>query len=61
MLIALDTGVPIPPSIRAFWSVFTSTIGQDGSDRFYEAFHFGDRISLRSTRVAWAWYVERTG
>ena len=34
--------VTIPPSIHAFWSAFTSTIGQDPSDRFYEAFHFDD-------------------
>lgn len=32
----------IPPSIRAFWDAFTSTIGQDRSDRFSEAFHFVD-------------------
>lgn len=32
----------IPPSIRAFWDTFTSTLGHDPSDRFYEAFHFDD-------------------
>jgi uncharacterized protein YhfF len=32
----------IPPSIHAFWSAFTSTLGRDPSDRFYEAFHFDD-------------------
>ena len=32
----------IPPSIHAFWSAFTATIGHDPSDRFYEAFHFDD-------------------
>ena len=32
----------IPPSIHAFWRAFTSTIGHDPSDRFYEAFHFDD-------------------
>ena len=32
----------IPPSIHAFWNAFTSTIGQDPSDRFCEAFHFCD-------------------
>lgn len=32
----------IPPSIHAFWSAFTSAIGHDPSDRFYEAFHFDD-------------------
>ena len=32
----------IPPSIQAFWSAFTSAIGHDPSDRFYEAFHFDD-------------------
>jgi uncharacterized protein YhfF len=34
--------VTIPPSIQAFWSAFASTLGQDPSDRFYEAFHFDD-------------------
>jgi uncharacterized protein YhfF len=34
--------VDIPPSIHAFWRAFTSTIGHDPSDRFYEAFHFDD-------------------
>jgi uncharacterized protein YhfF len=34
--------VTIPPSIQAFWSAFTSAIGHDPSDRFYEAFHFDD-------------------
>jgi uncharacterized protein YhfF len=34
--------VGIPPSIHAFWRAFTSTIGHDPSDRFYEAFHFDD-------------------
>src|SRR6266545_5035309 len=32
----------IPPSIQAFWSAFTASIGHDPSDRFYEAFHFDD-------------------
>ena len=32
----------IPPSIHAFWGAFTSVIGHDPSDRFYEAFHFDD-------------------
>ncbi len=34
--------VTIPPSIHAFWGAFTSAIGHDPSDRFYEAFHFDD-------------------
>jgi uncharacterized protein YhfF len=34
--------VIIPPSSRAFWSTFTSSLGHDPSDRFYEAFHFCD-------------------
>jgi uncharacterized protein YhfF len=37
--------VIIPPSIHAFWRAFTSTIGHDPSDRFYEAFHFDDNAS----------------
>jgi uncharacterized protein YhfF len=32
----------IPPSIHALWSAFTSAVGHDPSDRFYEAFHFDD-------------------
>jgi uncharacterized protein YhfF len=32
----------IPPSIHDFWSAFTSSLGHDPSDRFYEAFHFCD-------------------
>ena len=32
----------IPPSIHAYWRAFTSTIGHDPLDRFYEAFHFDD-------------------
>ncbi len=32
----------IPPSIQAFWDTFTSALGHDPSDRFYEAFHFDD-------------------
>jgi uncharacterized protein YhfF len=32
----------IPPSIHTFWRAFTSAIGHDPSDRFYEAFHFDD-------------------
>jgi uncharacterized protein YhfF len=32
----------VPPSIHAFWRNFTSSIGHDASDRFYEAFHFDD-------------------
>jgi len=34
--------VTIPPSIQSFWSAFTSSIGHDPSDRFYEAFYFDD-------------------
>ena len=34
--------VSVPPSIHAFWCAFTSAIGHDPSDRFYEAFHFDD-------------------
>ena len=34
--------VSIPASIEAFWQAFTSTLGHDPSDRFYEAFHFDD-------------------
>jgi uncharacterized protein YhfF len=32
----------MPASIRAFWSAFTSALGDDPSERFYEAFHFDD-------------------
>jgi uncharacterized protein YhfF len=32
----------LPPSIHAFWNGFASAVGEDRSDRFYEAFYFGD-------------------
>jgi uncharacterized protein YhfF len=32
----------IPASIREFWSVFTDSLEEDPSARFYEAFHFDD-------------------
>lgn len=32
----------IPPSILAFWRTFTSAVGHDPTDRFYEAFYFDD-------------------
>ena len=63
----------IPPSIHAFWRAFTSTIGHDPSDRFYEAFHFDDNapsadelatLVLAGTKRAgaalvWAFEAER--
>lgn len=32
----------IPPPIQSFWAEFSGSLGHDPSDRFYEAFHFGD-------------------
>lgn len=42
----------IPPSIHAFWSAFTSAIGRDVSDRFYEASYFGDSAPLADELAA---------
>ena len=32
----------IPPSIKAFWTEFSASLGHDPSPRFYESFHFDD-------------------
>jgi uncharacterized protein YhfF len=32
----------IPDSIQSFWKDFETAVGQDVSERFYEAFHFDD-------------------
>jgi uncharacterized protein YhfF len=48
----LVPSAPISPSIRAFWSAFTSAIGQDPSDRFCEAFHFGDNAAIADELAA---------
>jgi uncharacterized protein YhfF len=32
----------IPPAIQDYWSAFVVSLGEDPSDRFYEAFHFDD-------------------
>lgn len=32
----------IPSSIAAFWDAFCAEAGEDGSTRFFEAFHFDD-------------------
>ncbi|NDZ18298.1 ASCH domain-containing protein [Variovorax sp. WS11] len=32
----------IPSSIAMFWDAFCAELGEDGSDRFFEAFHFDD-------------------
>ena len=42
----------IPPSIHAFWSAFASTIGEDPSERFYEASYFGDSAALADELAA---------
>jgi uncharacterized protein YhfF len=34
--------MPIPPVIQEYWSTFAASLGEDPSDRFYEAFHFDD-------------------
>lgn len=33
---------PIPPAITPFWDGFCAEVGEDRSDRFFEAFHFDD-------------------
>jgi uncharacterized protein YhfF len=35
----------IPSSIAVFWGAFCAEVGQDCSDRFFEAFHFDDNES----------------
>ena len=32
----------IPSNIAVFWDAFSADVGQDCSDRFFEAFHFDD-------------------
>ena len=32
----------IPPDIEPFWRGFCAAVGEDRSERFYEAFHFDD-------------------
>ena len=32
----------IPPTIEPFWRRFCTVVGEDRSDRFFEAFHFDD-------------------
>ena len=32
----------IPPTIEPFWRSFCAAVGEDRSDRFFEAFHFDD-------------------
>jgi uncharacterized protein YhfF len=44
--------VNIPLSIDAFWSAFASTLAQDPSHRFYEAFHFADNAPVADELAA---------
>ena len=42
----------IPLSIQPFWRAYTSAIGHDPSDRFYEAFHFDDNAPTADALAA---------
>ncbi len=63
----------IPPAIEEYWSAYVASLGEDLSDRFYEAFHFDDNapsanelaqlvLSARkraSAGLLWAFEAER--
>jgi uncharacterized protein YhfF len=67
------TKTNIPPNIAAFWDAFCHAVGEDRSDRFFEAFHFDDneatadelaRLVLAGVKRATAslvWSFERAG
>jgi len=42
----------IPPTIEPFWRSFCATVGEDRSDRFFEAFHFDDNAPSANALAA---------
>ena len=42
----------IPPAIGPFWRDFCTAVGEDRSDRFFEAFHFDDNARSANALAA---------
>ena len=42
----------IPPAIEPFWRDFCAAVGEDRSDRFFEAFHFDDNAPSANALAA---------
>ncbi|HYP71172.1 MAG TPA: ASCH domain-containing protein [Variovorax sp.] len=63
----------IPPTIAKFWEAFCAEVGEDCSDRFFEAFHFDDNeasanelanlvlAGVKRATAALAWSYEKAG